>query len=882
MAYAATLSALTEELIEVITSTSNQSDSDRFNVLKESSLRKLRHHTFLRTNQFEVERALNGFEERFHVVNQDGLANALRERLDALAPYSNKWTPELLHFLLQLSDQPIQKSKLIDLELLREPDETSRPPLKWEDIAKEEGWDQERGLWKNVDFGGGSSDDGYVEDESDTSPKSEDTSMSSIEARYRARPEDFIVAPQAGDGLDAIQRSQLWRNAVTPKDSAGRSQKIPIPEFHVVSEVLFMLNGLENTLFNIQGVPSSNYQLKHTSWEVYKALLGSFSEANWQLSILRDFVKQPQQIPLLQVFQDAIEKRLCSFDGTVTKLQSRYVGIQQDVVISLARVIDDVKPHLQPLASVSDIVQQLQQAKLARPFHYLELLFDAACVAQLKGEDTTYRYLATIFFECFQVYLRPIRLWMEAGELIDGDKTFFISSAPTQFSNRQVWTNQFLLRKSAEGTLHAPRFLQPAVSKIFTTGKSVVVLKLLGKHQSAGTQTPEPSFELGNDFMSELNTFVPFSEVFNDVFERWMQTKHHAASEALQQALFESCSLWSVLDALQHLYLMTDSSRTDSFAFAIFNNIDILNPNWHDRFTLTEMAHEAFDTIPNAHRIGVSVSADAVRNVNHVRKSVRKGLPSVKVIYRLSWPVRIVLTDESLSQYQAVFTFLLQLRRASYVLQRHRLMSDGTAHVTSDQAIYYGLRSKLLWFCDTLHSYLTMLVLGPLITQLQADIQQAEDVDAMIESHCTFTKRMINEMCLGSKLDPIRQCMLDVFDLAIRLQDARLLESEREREEAQELSRLSVMSSPRKGGNRRYIKTSEVEDETFLNEQDKSAMMQDVEKNYTEVLNEIRMDFDRHLKFIAGGLRGVARASGDAAAGKWDTLAEMLEVGIRG
>ncbi|KAI1075287.1 Spc98 family-domain-containing protein [Whalleya microplaca] len=886
MAFAATLSALTDELIEVVTSTSNQSDPGRFNVFKESSLRKLRHHTFLRTNQFEVEEALNGFEERFRVVNKEGLADALRERLDALVPCSNKFTPEVLHILLQLSDQPVQKSKLIDLELLREPDEIPEPPLKWEDVAKEEAWDQERDLWKNVDFGAGSSDDDYVEDESDAPPESEDTSMSSIEARYRKRPEDFIVASQAGDGLKAVQESQLWRNAAIPKDSAGRPKKIPLPEFHAVREVLFMLNGLENTLFSAQGVPSLDYQLKHTSWEVCKALLSSFGEANQQLFILREFVKQPQQIPLLQVFQDTIEKRLCSFDSIVAKLQSQYVDIQQDVVVGLAKVLDDVKPHLRPLASVSDIVRNLQEANFPRPFHYLELLFDATCVAQLKGEDANYEYLATIFFECFQVYLRPIRLWMETGELINGDKTFFISSAPTKFPTRQVWTNQFMLRKTSEGTLHAPRFLQPAVSKIFTTGKSVVVLKLLGKHQSTGTQIPEPSVGLENDFATELNAFVPFSEVFNDIFERWMQTKHHAASEALRQTLFESCSLWSVLDALQHLYLMTDGSRTDSFAFAMFNNIDILNSNWHDRFNLTELAQEAFDSLPNAHRIAVSAPMDAHRkvrlDVNDVRLSVRQGLPLVRVIYRLSWPIRIVLSDESLSQYQAAFTFLLQLRRANYVLQRHRLMSDGVAEATSDRATYYGLRSKLLWFCNVLHSYLTTLVLGPLIAQLRVDLQQAEDVDAMIASHGAFAKRMIHEMCLGSKLDPIRQCILDIFDLTIRLHDARELEAEREQEETQELSRLSVMSSPPRGSKWRYVKTSEVEDETFLQDQDKSVMMQDTEKSYAEVLREVRLDFDRHLKFITSGLRGVARASGDAAAGKWDTLAEMLEVGIRG
>ncbi|KAI1391106.1 Spc98 family-domain-containing protein [Hypoxylon trugodes] len=884
MAHAATLSALTAELVEVITSTSSQSDPGRFNVLRESSLRRLNQHNFLRTNQFDVEENLNGFEEHFRVANKDSLADALRERLDALPRISNKWTPEVLHLLLQLVDQPIKKSKLADLKLLTEPDGTSGSSLTWDEIAKEEGWDQDRDIWKNVKFGGDSSDDEYFEGTSDIS-EAEVTSASTVDAQDEEFPGNLLVDSHDENGLNQIRETQVWRNAVPPKDAAGRPQKITISEFHVVREMLWMLNGLENTLFDAQGTPSLQFQMKHSSWEVYKALLGSFSEANRQLSIIRGFVKQSQQVPLLQAFQEAVEKRLRSFNNKISDLQARYVDIQRDVVISLARVLDNVRPHIQPLACLSELIQQLQHSKYSHPFHYLELLFETAEVAQLEGSEVIYEFIATLFFECFQVYLRSIRLWMEFGELIEGDKTFFISSSSSQVPMSQVWTDQFNLRKTADGKLYVPRFLQPAASKILTTGKSVVVLKLLGKYRPINSHIPEPPLSVNEGFASSYGIFTPFSEVFNDVFERWMESKHHAASTILQRALFESCGLWSILDALQQVYLMSNGSRSDLFAFAIFNNIDIINENWHDRFNLTALSHEAFNNISNAHRIGASVSSDGLTdNVKDVRKSVRKGLSSVRIVYRLSWPIRIVLSNESLAQYQAAFTFLLQLRRATYVLHKYRLVSDGiagTANTSSGQSTYYGLRTRLLWLCNTLHSYLGTIVLGPLTAELQKNIQQAEDVAAMIATHNAFAKQMVSEMCLGRKLDPIRECILDMFDLAIRLQDARQSESEREQEEEQELSRLSVMSSSVRHESRRYVETGEEEDETFLLDQDRTLMLQDTEKTFPEVLREIRADYDRHLKFIASGLGGVARASSDAAAGKWGLLAEMLEVGIQ-
>ncbi|KAI0593052.1 Spc98 family-domain-containing protein [Biscogniauxia sp. FL1348] len=882
MVFAAKLSALTEELVEIITSTSNQSEPDRFNALRESSLRKLRHHSYLRTNHFEVEEALDGYEEHFRVVNRDGLADALRERLDALAQYSNKWAPEALNFLLQLSDQPIQKSKLSDLELLKEPDEDPGPLLKWEDIAKEDGWYEERDLWKSVHFGGYSSDEDYADDRSNASVESEETTPSSIEAQYRKRPTDYLDTSPDTDGLEMVRKTQSWRTMAAPKDASGRSHKTAITEVQAVREVLFMLGGIENNLFNEQGVPSLKYQLTHASWEVYKSLLNSFGEAGRQLFVLRSFSRQPQKIPLLQVFQDAVRNRLRSFDQEISKMQARYVGAQQEVIVSLAAISNDVEPLLRPLSALSDIIQLLHQTRHPHPFHYLELLFDAASVTQLEGDVPVYQFLGEIFFECFEIYLKPIRLWMETGELVEKDKIFFVSGSPAEIPKRQVWTDRFKLRRTVDGALYAPRFLQPAASKIFTTGKSVVVLKLLGKHWSARDPMPELPLQFDADLASDQGSFALFPEVFNGLFEQWIQSKHHAASATLRQTLFQDYSLRPVLDVLQNIYLMSDGSRSEEFASAVFNNIDLLNSNWHDRFSLTEQAYEAFSTLMDAYRIAVSVPPDYKQgNVNHVRKSVRAGLPSIKMTYRLSWPTRIILSDESLAQYQSVFTFLLQLRRANYVICRHRLMSDIAVAGSPEQAIYCRLRYRLLWFCNTLHSYLSTLVLTPLVAKFHEELQQAEDVDGMIVAHSTFAKRMIDETCLGSKLAPIHECILDIFDLAIKLEEGRRLESERLAEEAQEISRLSVMSSsPVKVEKARYVKTSEEEDETFLLEQDPGAMMQESDKTYAELLKEVRADLDKHLKFVCSGLRGVARASSNAAANKWDTLAEMLEVGV--
>ncbi|KAK7910782.1 Spc97/Spc98 family protein [Apiospora marii] len=882
MAFAATLSSLTEELIQVIL---NQPEPARVKALREPSLRSLRYHNHLRTNQFDVEKHVNGIEERFRVLNRDGLADALRERLDALSAVSNKFTPEMLHFLLELSDQPVKKSKLEDLlpreELRADPGEQ----LKWEDIVNE-GGSSDDDLWKKPDFNDDSSEDEPLDDddkESYVSFGSGQTSLSSIEAQHRRRPQDYVIASLDDDAMSRVQQTQAWRlphSKAAGKDHVGSTRS----EFQLVRETLFMLAGLENDLFDKRGEPSDKYLLQHASTYSLQSVLKWFGNISRNFLVLRALARKRQQIPLLEVFRDGVAKRLQAFNATVSNLERRLVDIKQDTVVSLIELQREVEPHVRPLLGLSAIVQQLARETKSQAFRYLELLFDAASTAQLEGQDSIYEFFGKLFFECFQVYLRPLRQWMDEGELRDGDETFFVTKAQDQVSLSQVWESQFKLRRGEDGSLHAPRFLQPAAVKIFITGKSVVVLKNMGKLGRAGPQAAEP--ELGFDALiaSDLGSFAPFSEVFNVAFERWMQSKHHAASSTLRRVLSDSCDLDSAVAMLHRLYLMSDGYRSDISALALFNNLDLLNPKWHDRFVLTELAHDAFNELGDIHRIIITASnPESQGDIRTSRRSVRKCLPSVGVTYRMAWPIRIVVSGESITHYQSVFTFLLQLRRASHMLQAsHKSMKPvGRDH---EQALYYGLRGKILWLCASLQSYLSNLVIAPLTEKLRKDLEEAVDVDSMIALHANFTKRLVAEACLGSKLDPIYQCMLDVFDLAIRLEDARRTEHER-RAAATTTDPDGIPSSPDKSHvedrSTLFVKVDEEEDETFLEEQDKSALVLEDDRTYAEVLREIRSGFDRHLRFIAGGLRGVARASGDPAAAKWDTLAEMLEAGVQ-
>ncbi|KAF6828154.1 gamma-tubulin complex component [Colletotrichum musicola] len=885
MAFLAKLSALTDELVEAVAATPDQQiGREKFNVLRESSLRSLRYHNFLRTNQFDVEKQLVGLEERFRVHHREGLADAFKKSLDALEEHRTKWHPDILHFLLELSDKPTQKTRLIDIEVLREPAADAEPPLRWEDIAKEDGWDEDADIWKTIDYSDASADE-YVDSKSDTASESDDTSIS-LDISVGRRPEDFEVSSADAATLKKVQDSQAWRKE-GKNAASGWHHKVPVSEFQAAREVLFMLQGLPTTLFQKDGTPDTAYQMANIAWDTYKALISWYAESGRQVSLLRSFAKKSQNAPLFQVFRDNVIACLRTFDTRISDIQERLAVPRQDTIVSMAAILEELRPHLEPLRSLADIVRQLYDPANGGAFRFLELIYGEIGIAQLSSRDTTYYLLGRIFFSCFQVYLRPIRLWMSEGQLIPGDKIFFVSQSSTQVPLRHVWQEQFKLRRTSDGVLHAPSFLQPSVGKIFTAGKSIVVLKHLGKFEAVRALwdqlEPPLTFETVCPPGLEL---APFPELFTSAFDMWMQSKYHATSETLKQALFESCKLEASIEALKCLYFMTDGAAADTFHKGVFARLDALRPDWHDRYSLTGLAHEAFVTRVDTSRIVVTVGQEGQKvPVSAARDLVRKALPEIILQYRLPWPVQLVVTEDTIVHYRAIFTLLMQIRRAAGLLQRNRILDELITHrdVWGNRALYYSLRSKLIWFCNCIQTYLATLVLAPYTERLRQNLRQVYDVDAMITTHANFVRQLVDAACLGKKLDPIRSAMLDVMDLAAKLEDAQSASAAEEAEEAQELSRLSLMSSPMKASPRRrkpvaYAEESDEED-GFGSTPKRGTI--NAGKGYLESLREIKTDFDRHLKFICGGLRGVARASSDEAAAKWDLLAEMLEVGVK-
>ena len=846
-------------------------------------------------------------EEKFRVYNEDPLADALRDRLNKLEKQKVKWGAEVLHLLLDLSDKPVSNSKLQDLAFLQSPEPDTGPPLRWKDLVAEDPLLRDK-IWKNVDFGAESSEgeDGFDDSRSEVSA-TDTTARSSIDDEFNRRPEEYAVATVDQERLEKLRQAQFWKQAPSVGGIKLETVKKPITELQALREVAFMLSGFPTALFEpapykkTAVIPSKSYALKHVSQYTFQNLLQAFAADGSSIGLLRSWVKRTQSMPIIQVFQNAISERLNALDSLLSIIQQRFVDIEEDVVVSLLSLQSEMRLSLRPLARLSIIIGQLEEERYPHAFRYLEMLYDETRISQMAGDESLHAFMGKIFFDCFQVYLRPLRTWMEDGELKPGDNVFFVSETANDVSPASIWQSRYKIRQTQAGSLHAPKFLQAAANKVFITGKSVVVLKHLNKFASLrpekGMLEPILDFETVCD-PSRLQ-LAPFPELFDVAFDAWVQSKHHLASLRLRATLFDSCGLYEALDAVSNIYFMANGVTAAAFTNSIFDKLDTLDESWNDRLTLTELAQNTIGSLapvsPTHLRAHILRLPRKVKDITKCRRSV-KVLSALELRYHLSWPIQIILTPITIASYQRLFSFLCQIRRSSHILSRQRLIDDVLMYTSSsdERALYYSLRTRLIWFTQTLYHYLTSLVIETNSLRMREQLKDSEDVDAMILIHFTFIKSIIDQSLLGSKLELIHKTILKILDLAIKLEDAQAANAAARKEaieQQQEMMDLSMASlglhTPQKRTAEKVQNdSSDDEDEEKEIDVDLSILSSTYDDggndSYEEKLRKMKGDFDRLGRFVASGLRAVARAGGGDEAKSWDVLGEMLESGFEG
>ncbi|KAF3009507.1 hypothetical protein E8E13_003908 [Curvularia kusanoi] len=810
MAQNARLAGLTDELVQSILQFDPATNRQAYKRAKDLAARGLRGHQYARTNQFDVRNSFAGLDEKCRVKNRDDLADALQLRLQELEGITNKFKPEFLSLLLQLSDRPLENTRIEALDLLRPP--SPPPQLTWAQILEEDPYSDEE-IWKDIDYAVDSSGDEQV-DQGRKKPKKElQTPATSVD-------EDDTYDPQACvDSIDStlvsdVEQAQFWTS-----QSAEDGIKSEITELQAIRETLFMLAGLPTSLYLIDKERCSvrintRFKLSHAIPGTVDHLLSQFASIGKDLLRLRRWTRQPSTLPLVQTFEAAVRERLLGYDTQLSKVQRQYLVPNSPIPVSLVALCSEIRLASEQMLRLSQVVSDVEPRLLVNPFSHLEELFNQTTLAQMTLRKTDFEFFSNILFDCLRTYLKPIRRWMESGELGANDETFFVFENDSGSDVASMWHDRYVLRRDAQDQLRSPSFLQPAAAKIFNTGKSVVFLKELGYgHTMLENLDAEPALDHRNG------------------------------------AVFEN------------------------FANTIFERMDSGHRGWNDRYMLTELARIIYGdvfSIQDAEKIVVrsAKSSDQSRSV--------KGLAAVSVDYSLHWSLLNIIQRSAMPIYQQLHKALLQAYRAKYLLQRAR--PTRSHKIKTSTRLTYKLQHRLTWFVDILRSYYTETVVSFTSRDMEAAMAKAEDIDRMSDIHVKYVAKLQERALLSPDLKPIHKAVTDILDLCVRFANTvAQLDADtggrarpaapRRKSSAQLLQRARLSDTDDEAD-------GDDDDDDAAAASARGTARRSIASSPAEALHTIDSEFARLLPFVTAGLRSVGRVGAEPM---WEQLAERLE-----
>lgn len=877
MAQNAKIAALTDELVQSILQFDPATNRQAYKRARDLAVKGLRGHQYARTNQFDVRNKFAGYDEKCRVKGRDDLADALQLRLQELEGRTNKFKPEYLSLLLQLADRPLENTRVEALDLLRPP--TPPPQLTWDEILEEDPYSDEE-LWKDIDYAVESSGDEQEDQGRKKQKKELSTPATSIHEDDTYDPEACVESIDTSL-VPGVEEAQFWTS-----QSVEDGVKSEITELQAVRETLFMLAGLQTSLYLIDKERcnvrvNTRFNLSHAIPTTVDHLLSQFATIGTKLLRLRKWTKRPSTLPLIQTFEAAVRERLLDYDRQLSTLQRRYLVPDSPIPVSLVALSSEVRHASEQILCLSQVVSDVEPRLLVNPFSHLEELFNQTTVAQMALQKANFDFFSTMLFDCLRTYLKPIRRWMESGELGANDETFFVFENDSGSDVASMWHDRYVLRRDAQNELRSPSFLQPAASKIFNTGKSVVFLKELGYgHTLLDNLEAEPPLDHRSVCGSSPEVpLSPFPELFNAGFEKWIRSKYSLASTSLRTHLFSSQGLMRVLEAFQALYLGRNGAVFTTFATAIFERMDSGRRGWNDRYMLTELARAIHSDVFPAH--------DAEKIVVRSSKSRDqgasvRGLAAVTVDYSLHWSLANILQRSSMPLYQQLHTALLQSYRAKYLLQRCRPSARSQPQTSQPQTnprLIHKLHHRLTWFTDLLRSYYTETVIAFTTADMQAAMQKAQDIDQMADVHVRYVARLQERALLSPDLRPINKAVVEVLDLCVVFARAvGGMEGEGGRSRPyvpRGKSRGDLLDRAQLEG----VDTDTEEEEGEREDDDDDAAerkkaRRGKQRSPAEALHFIDKEFARLLPFITAGLRSVGRVGAEPL---WEQFAERLE-----
>ena len=318
--------------------------------------------------------------------------------------------------------------------------------------------------------------------------------------------------------------------------------------------------------------------------------------------------------------------------------------------------------------------------------------------------------------------------------------------------------------------------------------------------------SPKSSFKNFQDIFLENATGssqqppcrMPLKITFESSLHELIDSRYQEASNALLRLLKDRFKFEDHLAIVKNFFLMEAGDVLNVFYSEVFSKLRA-NEYWQNMSYLTGILNESlilrFPQLVNKLTVGIKAPSESrkmAKNASNVQ--------SIDVIflhYEMQWPLTVIFDSKAEETYNAVFSFLLQVKRALWSLEQLRIndLLPGAKTIeerlsdTESEASYSGnepfaesknptklrqrlyiLRVRLMHFVQSFHVYIMTRILHTSGLEFKMQLEKAKDFEEILTLHQDFLEKVYDRCLLSPKVGFAKEAITRILNLSLSFQ----------------------------------------------------------------------------------------------------------------
>ncbi|WWC59975.1 uncharacterized protein I303_102538 [Kwoniella dejecticola CBS 10117] len=349
----------------------------------------------------------------------------------------------------------------------------------------------------------------------------------------------------------------------------------------------------------------------------------------------------------------------------------------------------------------------------------------------------------------------------------------------------------------------------------------------------------------------------------------------------LRKVLDEECGLEEHLDAVEGLFFHRAFDVIEGWCESLFNKV-MKGDKWTDFQTLTSTFR---DTVEEKEAGWMNPAAIRIRTVRSSGALVGpRALNVIRGDYEVPFPLSQLLSATSIELRAEVFTFILQLRMAQYLLSQTKVFdrvllarSEGEPEIRT----MWNVRQKLSWLLDTSYIWLTERIIEVENRDYRTKLSEMTSLRSMISSELDYARKIRNYAFQNQNTLEIYEHIQDIFDMTYTLSEcytSLVAQSATKPREDNVTTRRRHRPRSRPGPRQKRSRRHGSSDEEEENEGGpKEASISFIELSLEARTKRMSKDLDRLVHLIKDGVDDLSAGSKGHENDGWAILAFALE-----